>query len=107
MTAPVSQVLSEAADNCEVSGKWCQNFSQMDQFGRDARETQCVVVARSMNNHFSACCTESEQYNEGFKLLAQVCDGTPYRFNDTPGRTAGECAAKLREAAALAKEQGR
>jgi hypothetical protein len=96
----IQQAFSLAAQRCARSGAWCQGASARDQFGKDVRDSHNVAVSRWMGGHFADVATLDE-YNAGFKRLADICDGAPTAWNDKPGRTQIEVVAKLREAAAL------
>ncbi|KQM88625.1 hypothetical protein ASE67_02475 [Sphingomonas sp. Leaf23] len=108
MTAPVSQVLSEAADLLEKPGAWTQKA-----FARNGRGQSTGPLAASDTPVcwcvMGATCVAGEEGDEG-----QAADdflreflGVPDlgAWNDDPARTQPEVVDALRRAAALAKEQ--
>lgn len=111
MTAPVSQVLSEAADLLEKPGAWTQGMFSVNAEGDPVlpfwTEAQCFCAVGAVAKVLVMNGTSAENWldtSSGFHgLLANSLED----FNDTEGRTQAEVVAKLREAAALAKEQGR
>ncbi|KQM37975.1 hypothetical protein [Sphingomonas sp. Leaf10] len=110
MTAPVSQVLSEAADLLEKPGAWTQNAFARDWLGRmtgplstkDTAVCWCVMGATCVAGQDADEGQAADDFLRGFLGIPDLAS-----WNDTPGRTQAEVVAKLREAAALAKEQGR
>jgi hypothetical protein len=94
MTAPVSQVLSEAGDLLEKPGAWGQGDWEAD---------GCFCIDGALM-HVKG---DYDTYNELEVLREAIgCEGVIW-WNDAEGRTQEEVVDALRRAAALAKEQGR
>lgn len=89
-----AEVLSEAADICERG--WCQG-----KFVKDG----CVCASEAIR---IAGDSELALDTEAWPFFNRHI-GADYvsEWNDAPGRTQAEVVAKLREAAALAKAEGR
>lgn len=112
---PVSQVLEEAADLLAKPGAWTQGESARDRRGRPAATLGegavcfCAIGAinRVTQNTYWLKDTPQAFFDDFVEApeRGDLCKAAAW--NDAPGRTQPEVVAKLREAAALAKEQGR
>lgn len=115
MSAPVqsiADVLERAADLIEPEGAWIQGALWRDSEGRDLDEDGdksdatcwCTVGATLA----VAGLTQSLKADRFFsRFLGFDFSGEVEVWNDAPERTQQEVVAKLREAAALAREQGK
>ncbi|GAA0729863.1 DUF6197 family protein [Sphingomonas japonica] len=105
----VAEVLDRAADLIEPQGAWTQYYYALDAYGREtyyAKEATCFCALGAI----SVACGAEPSEEEGTgpqKLLWKLIGAVPIsEWNDAPERTQAEVVAKLREAAALAREQG-
>jgi len=106
----VAEVLERAADLIEPEGAWTQGAFARNAQGKDTGLSEsrgpatcwCVLGA---TDHVSG---EDDPVVQADHLLAQVIGGAAHNglgeWNDAPGRTQSEVVAKLREAAALARQ---
>lgn len=102
----IGDVLDKAADLIEPEGAWTQ-----EAYGRDANGLECQVVEEAV-----CFCAMGAIYKAAGKIgefehdadliapLALLLDEGIDDWNDAPGRTQAEVVAKLREAAAKARE---
>lgn len=113
----VADVLSRAADLIEPEGAWTQGDFARDETGFQYSDSGLTF------HEFPATCfclfgalaevaevSDPELYRDADRYLLTVV-GVPFvndvaDWNDAKGRTQAEVVAKLREAAALAREQG-
>lgn len=104
----VADVLERAAELIEPEGAWTQGWSARTADG---------VVCYSLASQAARWCiggaivkangADDELAIRAFTVLDGVIVGEVSRWNDAPERTQAEAVAKLREAAALAREQSR
>lgn len=110
MTAPVSQVLSEAADLLEKPGAWTQKALSRDASGRLVHPFSAGACSFCMAGAIGRVVGTGSVYCEetlpAMDFVEGILDRIP-SYNDHPRRTQGQIVATLRRAAALAKEQGR
>lgn len=105
----IAEVLDRAADLIEPEGAWQQGTWARDVSGKavtlwcDKATCFCMrgAVVRASGLSMSAELTGINAAL-GFRRASQMA-----RWNDREGRTQAEVVAKLREAAALAREQGK
>lgn len=94
-----ADILEKAADLIEPPGKWGQGCLGGKR-GEHCADTAIFKIARQLR---------SERRAEVRIFFAKFVGGhnsfDTYRWNDAPERTQAEVVAKLREAAALAREQ--
>lgn len=100
----IADVLERAADLIEPEGAWTQG-----RFGSRAAGCYCAYGAmieayRDFGEPNSGL--YSNLYTSATRCLEDAIGGRVAAFNDAPDRTQAEVVAKLREAAALAREQG-
>lgn len=111
MTAPVSQVLSEAADLLEKPGAWGHSLFSVDAEGDPVMpfsdEAVCFCAVGAVAKVLEIDGVTAENWLDCATGLHGLQSSRLEDFNDNLGRTQAEVVAKLREAAALAKEQGR
>lgn len=109
--APVSQVLSDAADLLEKPGAWTQKANARDATGDKVPATSgkgtCFCMAGAILHRTGGDYHAAAFVRRVLPMPNEAAKDWLVSFNDAPGRTQGEVVAKLREAAALAKEQGR
>lgn len=100
----VAEVLDRAADLIEPAGAWMQNaLSKYDIAGNPT----CMCVIGAVLNVPGAS-FEAVDFLDKLLPPTKVADKRPAaKWNDAPERTQAEVVAKLREAAALAREQGK
>jgi hypothetical protein len=121
MSALVSDILDKAADLIEPEGRWTQEAFSRTKSGHcnaalvAPRKPSCWcalgAIAAVAGHDPSKPFTTNKLANEAVLILDSVVmdDGiydTP-DYNDATGRTQAEVVAKLREAAALARGQGK
>jgi len=114
----VAEVLERAADLIEPEGAWASGTKTLEADGSEQldyyKEAQAaswtIVSAISVaakrypgryNPEGARACTAA------LRFFQRVTGQHPYDFNIAPERTQAEVVAKLREAAALAREQGK
>lgn len=118
----VADVLEHAADLIEPEGKWTQGaFSRNEDGTADLDEDQTAasnpvcwcglgalakVVGADPLAPYAFSIFYPERSIAGYNFLREFVGGDFASWNDAPGRTQAEVVAKLREAAALAREQG-
>ena len=111
MTAPVSQVLSEAADLLEKPGAWTQGANARDATGKSVPVTSgrgtCFCMAGAILHRTGGDYRAAALVRRVLPMPNEAVKDWLVSFNDTTGRTQAEVVAKLREAANLAREQGR
>lgn len=111
----VADVLSEAADLIEPEGAWTQGASARDLHGQSTEtlgdQARCFCVIGAISK-ISGKTTWYKSSPQGFfdSLVPEhwnndLCAAAVW--NDATERTQAEVVAKLREAAALAREQGK
>jgi hypothetical protein len=107
MTAPVSQVLSEAADLLEKPGGWMQGVMARDAAGENVGLDFGVCFCLGGAVIKSARGVKTIQ-RQAMQVIRDVL-GVDYitDWNDHPARQHPEVVDALRRAAALAKEQGK
>lgn len=97
----VSDILEKAADLIEPEGKWGQGFI-VGCVGDHCADTAIYRIAELLDR---------EERQAARIFFANFIGGrdqyATFRWNDAPERTQEEVVAKLREAAALAREQGK
>jgi hypothetical protein len=100
----VAEALDRAADLIEPEGAWMQNaLSKYDAAGN----VTCMCALGALLNVRGASFEAADFLDT---LLPQTRGGQKRplaEWNDAPERTQAEVVAKLREAAALAREQGK
>jgi hypothetical protein len=102
----VADVLERAADLLTPEGAWTQGAFARDEDGAPllgsvdgAARCWCMVGAVIHAGN-------GQHFNKANDLLCDITEGT-FSFNDEPSRTQAEVVAKLREAAALARAEGK
>jgi len=110
----VSDVLDRAADLIEPEGAWCQGADARDAHGcdvdYDSPRAKCFCIVGAINRvsglpiNVRAADHWSWETRRAFRLAAGEM---PMPFNDADGRTKAAVVTKLREAAAIAREQGK
>lgn len=112
MSDKVSDILERAADRIEPEGRWTQKANARDEDGLSTscrgEEATCWCMAGSVFREAGIL------DDEAYEALKAVLPPAPrigfdrvVAFNDAPERTQAEVVAKLREAAAKAREQGK
>lgn len=111
MTAPVSQVLSEAADLLEKPGAWTQGVFARNAKGENTGLSEirgkavcwCVLgaTAASAGSNLGLS-SAADHFLRDFLGVEELGS-----WNDAPDRSQEEVVDALRRAAALAKDQGR
>ncbi|TKD50193.1 DUF6197 family protein [Sphingomonas baiyangensis] len=106
MSAPqtVADVLEAAAKLIEPEGAWTQGSLARDENGRMVlpRDADaCCWCASGAIMHYGG-----DAPNDAWSNFSATIGGVIPHWNDHQGRTQAEVVAKLREAAALAREQG-
>jgi hypothetical protein len=109
----ISDVLDRAADLIEPEGRWVQGPFAADAKGREIFEREkgpiypgatCFCIAGAINKVLGR---RNRHSRMDVKAVLSSCIGANFiDFNEAPGRTQPEVVAKLREAAAKAREQG-
>lgn len=108
MSGRVSDILERAADLIEPEGRWIQGV-----FARNAKgeftglsEFRGPAVCWCISG---ATCKESPEDDgaEADVYLQRFLGAHPSEWNDAPERTQSEVVAKLREAAAKARSEGK
>lgn len=107
MTAPVSQVLSEAADLLEKPGAWTQGALARDAHGENVGLDYgvCFCLGGAIIKSAHGVKTIQRKAMQSVREVLRVEYVTDW--NDSPTRQQTEVVDALRRAAALAKEQGR
>ena len=103
----IAEVLEKAANLIEPEGKWTQGDLAVDANGDEtwtADPNSVCFCAEGAIMHVSFGQPREPIFRE-FRHALGV--DRIYEWNDAPGRTQAEVVAKLREAAALAREQGK
>jgi hypothetical protein len=103
----VADVLDAAADLLEKPGAWttrtCARDRQGNTTGWDEDDAECFCALGAI---FRAGKGDVSGADDFFgKALGGLGWGSIAPFNDAPGRTQDEVVAKLREAAALARQE--
>ncbi len=107
----VAEVLDGAADLLEKPGAWTQYAFARGKSGREVTTRKAAVCFCALGaiDHVTGYDPGIEGCTEANCYLALAITGRRYggiaKFNDDPRRTQAEVVAKLREAAALAREQ--
>jgi hypothetical protein len=111
MTAQIADILERAADRIEPEGRWTQGYAALDSNRQPISPTdqraRCWCLAGALAAETGD--RMSETYRNARRLMVEVL---PFQrapltsFNDAPKRTQAEVVAKLREAAAKARERG-
>ena len=107
----VAEVLERAADILNSKGAWAQGRYAVADTGKgcaslDERAVRwCAIGAMGKASGEGVGGEFSTQAREFANMVA--FGGSIANFNDAPERTQEEVVAKLREAAALAREQGK
>lgn len=109
MADTVADVLERAADLISKPGAWTQGALARDEGGRalhgDAiRGGQCFCLNGAL---CAAAGFPGMVPVLPFRVVMEVLKQEPAYWNDRPSRTQGQVVSKLREAAALAREQGK
>lgn len=104
---PLSQVLEEAADLLAKPGAWTQGALSRDADGKNVplNDGICFCMGGAISKSADGAKTAQRKAMQAVRDV--VGAGWVAGWNDDPKRTQAEVVAKLREAAALAKEQGR
>lgn len=107
----VAEVLERAANLIEPEGAWTQDWFARDVIGREVEaidpHANCWCVRGAV---FAVCGSDSVDEEAIFNPLHDLLGFelmSVEEWNDDPDRTQTEVVAKLREAAALAREQGK
>jgi hypothetical protein len=103
MADHIADTLDRAADLIEPEGAWTQGWFARDERGRgvleDAAEAVCFCIFGALMR------VSQDDADDALDILRSVIpEGISY-WNDAPGRKQSEVVAKLREAAAKAREQ--
>src|SRR4051794_26374328 len=96
-----SELLGRAAELIEPEGAWTQYIEES--LGVNGQRCYCMVGAI----HQAAQDSDFDGLNGAYISGRAVTNGSMVFFNDAPNRTQAEVVAKLREAAALAREPGK
>ena len=91
-----AEVLRKAAEYLETYG-WCQGYYRRDGGERCLMGAVAEVLHASSNGNNAAACRRYEEMKSA--LRPSINQREPVNWNDTPGRTAEEVIAKLREVA--------
>lgn len=108
----VAEVLEAAASLIEPEGAWTQGAYYRDANGReiyaDRREAACFCALGAIRIAGDYDASGLPDLNPAAQVLEGVLDTGVgiHEWNDAPGRTQAEVVAKLREAAAVARERG-
>lgn len=99
----VSDILERAADRLSKPGAWCQvlRSGESNPGGQCAANMICEITSDDVPLRRDAAAVFSRHIG-GAGHMADI-----WTWNDAPGRTQAEVVAKLREAAAKAREQGK
>jgi hypothetical protein len=108
--ASVAEVLERAADLLEEPDAWTQGVYARDHNNRqtddrDKAECFCALGAINYAAGRHDLSWDAREQQRVFEEISGI-DDVP-TWNDDPERTQSEVVAKLREAAALAREQGK
>ncbi len=105
----VAEVLDRAADLIEPEGRWTQHWFAKGDDGGELPELSPLASCWCGVGAIFAAAGRSEKVGAEFLTAAVGVDdiGDFEVWNDAPERTQAEVVAKLREAAALAREQGK
>lgn len=95
-----ADVLGRAADLLEEFG-WCQGAYGSKTYGAFCAMGATMSAARDLGC-FADEGRQREMFHEALANLDAATFGNTGRWNDVPGRTAGEVVAKLRQAAKAA-----
>lgn len=108
----VTDVLERAADLIEPEGKWTKGELARDELGQPldsvadiiSGKAKCFCAWGAITHVFGGYPHGSPEASALCKAVGTLNIG---EWNDEPERTQAEVVAKLREAAALAREQGK
>jgi hypothetical protein len=101
----IADVLSKAADLIEPEGAWTQHVDARDAAGNQIDHDDVDAVCWCADGAYMR--VGGNWGDAGWRALQVALGGDgPISWNDAPERTQAEVVAKLREAAALAREQG-
>lgn len=109
----IAEVLDRAADLIEPEGAWTQNEEARDALGYPVRSISAAASCWCIVGATFSVCRDLILSSDADSFLAdtlpdEVGFGADVaEWNDTAGRTQAEVVAKLREAAALARGQGK
>lgn len=104
----VADILDKAADLIEPEGAWTQGWFARNAGGSDTgtndEDAVCWCAFGAVER---ACQSKWSKLSTATNLLGGLVGGMISDWNDAPERTQAEVVSKLREAAALAREQGK
>lgn len=108
MSRSIADILDAAATLIEPEGAWVQHDYALNSDGgiaEAASDAVCYCVLGAISVAMGAGPTDEAGYEEQ-RFFRSITGSTIPEWNDAPERTQAEVVPKLREAAALAREQG-